>query len=77
MQPGKRRIVWAYHETSDFIDDSWQKHTEKGFVEIALLKEPKPRAIRNDPPATISAASPGNLRLIITVIVFCSFLFVV
>ena len=81
MQPGERRIVWAYHDTSDFIDDSWQKHTEKGFVEIALLKEPKPtpfvefKRIDRDPTTTgaamIAASLVGNLLLIITVIILC------
>ena len=61
MQPGERRILWAYHDTSYFIDDSWQKHTEKGFVEIALLKEPKPtphvefKQIDTDPTTTGAA----------------------
>ena len=76
MQPGERRIVWAYHNTSDFVDDNWKKHTEKGFVEIALLKKPKPPAIReccSDPRTTgaamIAASFVGNLLLIITVII--------
>ena len=81
MQPGERRIVWAYHHTSDFIDDNWQKHKEKGFVKVALLKEPKPPAIYEfiDPRAVMIAASSGvgNLLLIVTVTVFCSFSFVV
>ena len=84
MQPGERRIVWAYHSTSDFIDDNWQKHTEKGFKKIPFLKEPKPPAIRDccsdrrAPVAAMIATSlVGNLVLIITAIVFCSFLFVV
>ena len=45
MQPGERRIVWAYNDTSDFIGDNWPKDSENGFVEIELLKEPKPPAI--------------------------------
>ena len=86
MQPGERRIVWAYHNTSDFIDVNWQKHTEKGFEKIAFLKEPKPRGhgrcynpryCATPTPLAKMIAAPvvGNLVLIITVIVFCSFLF--
>lgn len=89
MQPGERRIVWAYHNTSDFIDDNWQKHTEKGFLKFAFLKAPKPNAVReccstSTPGPTIFAASlvhvhVGNVLLIIAEVVFCSlsFLFVV
>ena len=85
MQPGERRIVWAYHNTDVSIDDNWQQHTEKGFEKIAFLKEPKPLVIRKcyrdcGPPtpgaAMIASSLVGNLVLIITVIVFCSFLFV-
>ena len=82
MQPGEQRIVWAYHNTSDFLDDNWEKHTEKGFMKFAFLKEliqyntceycpPTPRA------AMIAASLVGNLLLIITEVVFCSFLFVI
>jgi len=38
--PGLRRIVWAYHDTSDDIENDWLQHSEKGFHEISLLTEP-------------------------------------
>ena len=69
MQPGERRIVWAYHHTSDLIEDNWQKHTENGFAEIALLKEPTLPAIMKviDPPRAASSGV-GNLPLIVNVL---------
>jgi len=78
FQPGRRRIVWAYHYTSDDIENDWQKHTEKGFHEISLLKVPKERPevdyIRTEPPTTgatvIAASIIGNLLLIIIVGIF-------
>lgn len=81
MQPGERRIVWAYHNTSDFIEDNWKKHTKKGFKKFAFLKEPKPPTLKwcrkTSGAATIAAPLVGNLLLIITVVVFCSLFFVV
>ena len=74
MQPGERRIVWAYNDTSDFIDDNWPKDSENGFVEIALLKEPKPPAIIEVIGRTRAASlGVGNLPLNVTVFFFLFF----
>ncbi|XP_029203462.2 DBH-like monooxygenase protein 2 homolog [Acropora millepora] len=62
--PGERRIVWAYNDTSDFIGDNWPKDSENGFVEIELLKEPKPPAIIEVMGRTRAKSSGvGNLPL--------------
>lgn len=74
MQPGERRIVWAYNDTSDFIDDNWPKDSENGFVEIELLKEPKPPAIKKVMGLTRAGSSGvGNLPLKVTVFFFLFF----
>jgi len=69
--------VWAYHDTSDDIENNWQKHTEKGFHRISLLMAPREPPVvvyvttevtdyvTTEPPtsgATVMAASiVGNL----------------
>ena len=71
--------MWAYHNTSDDIESNWQKHTESGFLEMALLEEPKLRPevefynTRQSPTtgaAMITASIIGNLLLIIIIVIF-------
>lgn len=72
--------MWAYHNTSDDIESNWQKHTESGFLEMALLEEPKAPPVMEfyttvQAPITtgaamITASFIGNLLLIIIVVIF-------
>ena len=46
----------AYHDTSDDIENNWQKHTEKGFHGISLLMAPREPPVvvyvTTEPPTT-------------------------
>ena len=71
--------MWAYHNTSDDIESNWEKHTESGFLEMALLEKPKAPPVMEyyrtvQAPTTgaamITASIIGNLLLIIILVIF-------
>ncbi len=80
LQPGKRWIVWAFHDSFDVTDNvtHWKKHTQKGFQVIDFLKQPREKPevahYRSEPPTTgasaIVASVIGNFLLFIIAIIF-------
>ena len=77
MQPGLRRMVWAYHYTNDSMNGI-SKHSWSGFQEIEFLKLPREKpvveAYNFDPSttgaSTIAASIIGNLLLFIIAAIF-------
>ena len=80
LQPGRRRMVWAYHYTNDttVCMNGMSKHTLSGFEEIDFLKQPREKPVveasNRDPPTTgasaIAASIIGNLLLFIIAVIF-------